>query len=225
MSDAHSLREEIANALTHGLGAVVALGAGAVLITLTALWGDGWQLAGAIVFSVALVLLYVASTLYHAITHTGAKARLKVFDHCAIYLLIAGTYTPFTLISLRGSLGWALFAAIWTLAFAGILFKLFFTGRFKLVSTLMYIAMGWLSVLAIGPMLRQLDPWTLGWLFAGGIAYTAGTLFYLNQRIRYSHAIWHAFVLAGSVCHFVAVSLQVLSPAAPPPVQQVSALR
>jgi hemolysin III len=218
MSDAHSLREEIANALTHGLGAVVALGAGAVLITLTALWGDGWQLAGAIVFSVALVLLYVASTLYHAITHTGAKARLKVFDHCAIYLLIAGTYTPFTLISLRGSMGWALFAAIWALAFAGILFKLFFTGRFKLVSTLMYIAMGWLSVLAIGPMLRQLDPWTLGWLFAGGIAYTAGTLFYLNQRIRYSHAIWHAFVLAGSVCHFVAVSLQVLSPALPPPV-------
>ncbi|WP_313913039.1 hemolysin III family protein [Tahibacter sp.] len=218
MSDAHSLREEIANALTHGLGAVVALGAGAVLITLTALWGDGWQLAGAIVFCVALVLLYVASTLYHAISHTGAKARLKVFDHCAIYLLIAGTYTPFTLISLRGSMGWALFAAIWTLAFAGILFKLFFTGRFKLVSTLMYIAMGWLSVPAIGPMLRQLDPWTLGWLFAGGISYTAGTLFYLNQRIRYSHAIWHAFVIAGSVCHFVAVSLQVLSPASPPPI-------
>lgn len=218
MSDAHSLREEIANALTHGLGAVVALGAGAVLITLTALWGDGWQLAGAIVFCVALVLLYVASTLYHAISHAGAKARLKVFDHCAIYLLIAGTYTPFTLISLRGSMGWALFAAIWTLAFAGILFKLFFTGRFKLVSTLMYIAMGWLSVLAIGPMLRQLDPWTLGWLFAGGISYTAGTLFYLNQRIRYSHAIWHAFVIAGSVCHFVAVSLQVLSPSSAPPV-------
>lgn len=218
MSDAHSLREEIANALTHGLGAVVALGAGAVLITLTALWGDGWQLAGAIVFSVALVLLYVASTLYHAITHAGAKARLKVFDHCAIYLLIAGTYTPFTLISLRGSMGWTLFIAIWTLAFAGILFKLFFTGRFKLVSTLMYIAMGWLSVLAIGPMLQQLDPWTLGWLFAGGVAYTAGTLFYLNQRIRYSHAIWHAFVIAGSVCHFVAVSLQVLSPSSAPPV-------
>lgn len=212
MSDAHSLREEIANALTHGLGAVVALGAGAVLITLTALWGDGWQLAGAIVFSVALVLLYVASTLYHAITHAGAKARLKVFDHCAIYLLIAGTYTPFTLISLRGSMGWTLFIAIWALAFAGILFKLFFTGRFKLVSTLMYVAMGWLSVLAIGPMLRQLDSWTFGWLLAGGVAYTAGTLFYLNQRIRYSHAIWHAFVLAGSVCHFVAVSLQVLSP-------------
>lgn len=216
MSDTHSLREEIANALTHGLGAVVALGAGAVLVTLTALWGDGWQLAGAIVFCVALLLLYVASTLYHAIPHAGAKAHLKVFDHCAIYLLIAGTYTPFTLISLRGTTGWALFAMIWTLAFAGIVFKLFFTGRFKLVSTLMYIAMGWMSVLAVGPMLKQLDVWTLGWLLAGGVAYTAGTLFYLNQRIRYSHAIWHAFVIAGSVCHFVAVSLQVLAPAAVP---------
>lgn len=218
MGNAHSLREEIANALTHGLGAVVALGAGAVLVTLTALWGDGWQLAGAIVFCVALVVLYVASTLYHAITHPGAKARLKVFDHCAIYLLIAGTYTPFTLIGLRGPIGWWLFGATWALAFAGIVFKLFFTGRFKLVSTLMYVAMGWMSVLGIGPMLDQLDAWTLGWMFAGGIAYTAGTLFYLNQRIRYSHAIWHGFVIAGSVCHFVAVSLQVLSPVSGVPV-------
>ena len=117
-----SLREEIANALTHGVGAVVGLGAGAVLITLTALWGDGWQLASAIVFSIALVLLYVASTLYHAITHPGAKAKLKVFDHCAIYLLIAGTYTPFTLIGLRQTWGWALFITIWALAFAGIVF-------------------------------------------------------------------------------------------------------
>ena len=118
-SPRHSLREEVASALTHGLGAVVSLGAGAVLITLAALWGDGWQLGSAIVFSVALLLLYIASTLYHAIPHPKAKARLKVFDHCAIYLLIAGTYTPFTLIGLRGPWGWGLFAAIWTLALAG----------------------------------------------------------------------------------------------------------
>jgi hemolysin III len=194
---------------------VVALGAGAVLITLTALWGDGWQLAGAIVFCVALLLLYVASTLYHAIPHAGAKARLKVLDHCAIYLLIAGTYTPFTLIGLRGDTGWAMFATIWTLAFAGVVFKLFYTGRFKLVSTLIYVAMGWLVMVAIVPMWRALDGWTLGWLFAGGIAYTAGTLFYLSRNVRYSHAIWHGFVIAGSVCHFVAVALQVLrAPAA-----------
>ena len=209
MTAAESLREEIANALTHGLGAVVALGAGAVLITLTALWGDGWQLAGAIVFSVALLLLYVASTLYHAIPHAGAKARLKVFDHCAIYLLIAGTYTPFTLIGLRGDVGWLLFGTIWTLAVAGIVFKLFYTGRFKLASTLIYVAMGWIVIFAIGPMLERLDAWTLGWLFAGGVAYTLGTVFYLSRR-RYSHAVWHGFVIAGSVCHFVAVALQVL---------------
>ena len=209
MTATESLREEIANALTHGLGAVVALGAGAVLITLTALWGDGWQLAGAIVFSVALLLLYVASTLYHAIPHEGAKARLKVFDHCAIYLLIAGTYTPFTLIGLRGQTGWLLFGTIWTLAVAGIVFKLFYTGRFKLASTLIYVAMGWLVIFAIGPMLQRLDVWTIGWLFAGGVAYTLGTVFYMSRR-RYSHAIWHAFVIAGSVCHYVAVSLQVL---------------
>ena len=137
----------------------------APLVTLTALWGDGWQLAGAIVFAVALLLLYVASTLYHAITHAGAKARLKVFDHCAIFLLIAGTYTPFTLISLRGAMGWALFATIWALAFAGIVFKLFFTGRFKLMSTLMYVAMGWLSDPSVPPSFV----WTLRGLAVAGI--------------------------------------------------------
>lgn len=205
-----SLREEVANALTHGLGAVVALGASAVLITLTALWGDGWQLASAIVFSVALVLLYVASTLYHAITHPGAKARLKVFDHCAIYILIAGTYTPFTLVGLRPTWGWALFTAIWTLALAGVVFKLFFTGRFKGLSTAFYIAMGWLVVLAIGPLVRALDTWTLAWLFGGGVAYTAGTVFYMSKRIPYAHTIWHAFVLTGSICHFLAVASEVL---------------
>jgi hemolysin III len=205
-----SLREEIANALTHGLGALAALGGGAVLITLTVLWGDGWQLAGAIVFSVALLLLYVASTLYHAITHPVAKARLKILDHCAIYLLIAGTYTPFTLVGLRGPWGWGMFIAIWSLAFFGVVFKLFYTGRFKLISTLVYIAMGWMVMVAIGPMVKALDTWTLVWLFSGGVAYTFGTVFYLSRRIPFAHAIWHAFVITGSVCHFVAVSLQVL---------------
>lgn len=210
--NAHSypMREEIANAISHGLGAVAALTAGAVLITLVALHGDGWQLAGAIVFCVTLLLLYVASTLYHAIPHPVAKARLKVFDHCAIFGLIAGTYTPFTLIGLRGAWGWSLFAVVWSLAVAGVVFKLFCTGRFKLVSTLIYIAMGWLILVAIVPMTRALDAWALGWLFAGGLAYTAGTFFYLSRRIRYAHAIWHSFVLGGSTCHFLAVASQVL---------------
>ncbi|HEY5850931.1 MAG TPA: hemolysin III family protein [Lysobacter sp.] len=207
-----SLREEFLSALTHGLGATAALAGGAVLITLAALYGDGWQLAGAIVFGISLLLLYIASTLYHAIQHPVAKARLKVFDHCAIYLLIAGTYTPFTLIGLRGPWGWSLFAAIWVLALAGVVFKLFYTGRFKLLSTGIYIAMGWLVVVAIEPLLGALDAWTIGWLFAGGLFYTLGTVFYHRPSLPYSHAIWHLFVVAGSVCHYVAVMAQVVSP-------------
>jgi len=206
-------REELVNALTHGLGATAALAGGSVLVTLAALYGDGWQLSGAIVFGLCLLLLYVASTLYHAIRHPVAKARLKVFDHCAIYLLIAGTYTPFTLIGLRGTLGWALFAAIWVLALAGVLFKLFFTGRLKLLSTLIYVAMGWLVIVAIVPVMRALDDWTFGWLVAGGVCYTFGTVFYHRPSLRYSHAIWHLFVIAGSVCHYVAVMAQVLGSA------------
>ncbi|MDR2871723.1 MAG: hemolysin III family protein [Xanthomonadaceae bacterium] len=209
-SDINKIREEIANALTHGLGAVASVAAGAVLITLTAVWGDGWQLASAIVFGTALLLLYTASTLYHAIRHPVAKGRLKVFDHCAIYLLIAGTYTPFTLIGLRGPWGWGLFGAIWGLAFAGVIFKLFFTGRFARLSTGIYIGMGWLVIVAIKPMLQSLDAWTLGWLLAGGIFYTLGTYFYHRESVRYSHAIWHMFVIGGSVCHFVSVTAQVL---------------
>lgn len=204
------LRDEIASALTHGLGAVAALAGGAVLITLAALHGDAWQLGASIVFGISLLLLYVASTLYHSIQHPVAKARLKVFDHCAIYLLIAGTYTPFTLIALRGPWGWGLFIAIWTLAVCGVVFKLFYTGRFKLLSTGIYIAMGWLVIVAIKPMLTALDGWTLGWLLLGGLFYTLGTYFYHRESIRFSHAIWHMFVIGGSVCHFIAVTAQVL---------------
>jgi hemolysin III len=208
--EVHSMREEFANALTHGLGATAALAGGAVLITLAALYGDGWQLASAIVFGTSLLLLYLASTLYHAVQHPVTKGRLKVFDHCAIYLLIAGTYTPFTLIGLRGPWGWSLFAAIWTLALAGVVFKLFYTGRFKLLSTAIYITMGWLVVVAIKPLLGALDGWTLGWMFAGGAFYTLGTVFYHRPSLPYSHAIWHLFVLGGSVCHYVAVMAQVI---------------
>ena len=210
MTTAVSIREEIASALTHGLGAVTALAASAVLITLTAIYGDGWELGSAIVFGVALLLLYTASTLYHAIQHPVAKGRLKIFDHCAIYLLIAGTYTPFTLVGLRGPWGWGLFSAIWALALFGVIFKLFYTGRFKKLSTAIYIAMGWLVVVAIKPMWNSLDGWTLGWLFAGGVFYTLGTFFYHREQIRYSHAIWHLFVIGGSVSHFIAVTALIL---------------
>ena len=205
------LQEERASALTHGVGALAALAGGAVLVALASVTGDGWQLAAAIVFSACLLLLYLASTLYHAVQQPRAKSALKVFDHCAIYLLIAGTYTPFTLVGLRGDVGRNLFVAIWSLAAAGIVFKLFFTGRFRLLSTGVYIAMGWLVLLAIRPVWAALDAWTLGWLFAGGIAYTLGTVFYHRPSMRWSHAVWHLFVVAGSVCHYVAVLSQVLA--------------
>lgn len=206
------IREELASALTHGLGATAALAGGAVLITLAALHGDGWQLGASIVFGVALLLLYLASTLYHSIHHPVIKGRLKVFDHCAIYVLIAGTYTPFTLIGLRGPVGWWLFATIWALALAGVVFKLFYTGRFKKLSTLIYVAMGWLIMVAAKPLFEALDTWTLSWLVAGGAFYTLGTVFYHRPSMRYSHAIWHLFVLAGSVSHYVAVFAQVAPP-------------
>jgi hemolysin III len=202
--------EELANAITHGVGAVAAAIGGVALVVMSARYGNGWQLAGALVFSLALVLLYSASTLYHASHDLKTKGRMKVFDHCAIFVLIAGTYTPFTLVGLREDGGWWLFAAIWTLAVAGVVFKLFFTGRFKGISTLIYIGMGWMVVLAIGPFLRQIPHETMAWLFAGGMAYTLGTVFYMSKRIPYAHAIWHAFVLTGSICHFVAVAQQVL---------------
>ena len=204
------IRDEVASAWTHGVGAAAALAGGAVLITLAAMRGDGWQLGAAIVFGVSMLLLYLASTLYHAIRHPVAKGRLKVFDHCAIYLLIAGTYTPFTLIGLRGPWGWSLFAAIWTLALAGVVFKLFYTGRFKRLSTLIYVAMGWLVLVAIKPVMASLDGWTFGWLIAGGVFYTLGTFFYHRESLPYSHAIWHLFCIAGSVCHYAAVMAQVV---------------
>lgn len=210
--DHESPREERANALTHGVGALAALVGGIVLVSLSARYGSGWQLAGAIVFSLALVMLYSASALYHASHDRVTKGRLKVFDHCAIFVLIAGTYTPFTLVGLRGDGGWWMFSAIWTLAVAGVVFKLFFTGRFKGISTAIYIGMGWMAMLAIKPFLRQIPLETLAWLLAGGLAYTLGTVFYMSRRIPFSHAIWHGFVLLGSACHFVAVTQHVLVP-------------
>ncbi|WP_412062859.1 PAQR family membrane homeostasis protein TrhA [Rubrivirga sp. IMCC45206] len=205
----YDLAEEVASAVTHGLGVLLSIGAGAVLVTLAAQSGDVWTLVGASVFVGTMVLLYAASTLYHAIPFENARRKLRTFDHCAIYGLIAGTYTPFLLGGLRGPWGWTLFATVWALAAAGIVFKLYFTGRFNKLSTLVYLVMGWLIVVATGPMREALPGTTLAWLVAGGLAYTLGTVFYLSRR-RYAHAVWHGFVLAGSVCHFAAVLLEVL---------------
>ena len=202
-------REELANALTHGFGLAASIAASAILILIASLRGDAWEIVGASVFGATLIVLYLASTLYHSATSTAARARLKAFDHAAIYFLIAGSYTPFTIGALRGGWGWSLFGVIWGLAVAGAIFKFFAAGRFRVVSTVFYVAMGWLAVIAAGPMLRTLEPATVAWLVAGGIAYTAGTPFYHSGRIRYAHAIWHVFVLAGSLCHVIAVGVQI----------------
>ena len=206
------------NVATAAAGLVAAAIGAVLLVVLATVQHDGWRLASAIVFGLALLALHLASTLYHAATTPARKARLKLFDHCAIYLLIAGTYTPFTLVALRGPLGWKLFTAIWSLAALGIVFKLAssrlaYAGRLKALSTLIYIAMGWLVVLYIKPVMAALDDWTFGWVLAGGIAYTVGTLFYHRPSMRHSHAIWHLFVIAGGVCHYIAVLAQVTAPA------------
>jgi hemolysin III len=209
-SDIRAMREELANTLTHGFGAVLSALGGAALIVLAALHGDVWLVVSSSIFVAALVLLYTASTLYHAAGSAAVRARFKVLDHCAIYVLIAGTYTPFMLGTVRGGWGWSLFGVIWGLAAAGVVFKLFFTGRFNILSTILYIAMGWLVLIAAGPLIRHLDTATLFWLVAGGVTYTAGTLFYHRPRMPFAHAVWHLFVLGGSLCHGIAVTTLLL---------------
>jgi hemolysin III len=199
-------REDRANTITHASGIAASAAGGAALIVWAALRGDAWKIVGVSVFVATLLLLYSASTAYHAVRSPALKARLKVLDHGAIYLLIAGTYTPFMIGDLRGGWGWSLFGVVWALALSGIVFKVFYTGRFRALSTALYVAMGWLVVIAVGPMIRHLPRSALVWLVAGGIAYTAGTPFYHSRRLRFSHAIWHGFVLLGSLCHAIAVS-------------------
>jgi hemolysin III len=211
MSRPQSHREEIANALIHGIGVILSIGGGAVLITLASIYTGAREIVSVTVFSLALVLLYTASTLYHAARHPRIKSRLKVLDHCAIFLMIAATYTPFTIAAMRGGWGWALFGVIWGLAVFGIVFKLFFTGRFRALSTLTYIGMGWLVIVAFAPLSQALTPTALNLLILGGVFFTVGALFYHFERIPFSHAIWHLFVLAGSIAHFSAVTTQILS--------------
>ena len=196
--------------LTHAAGVLASVAGTIVLVVLAARAGTTAVVAAS-VFGASLILLYTASTFYHATRTQTIKLRLKVLDHCAIYVLIAGTYTPFTLVGLQGAWGWSIFGVIWGLAASGVVFKLFFTRRFPKVSTALYIAMGWLIVIAAVPTIRALPPVTLAWIFAGGVAYTSGTYFYHNRRIPFAHAIWHVFVLAGSVSHGIAVGLQVLA--------------
>lgn len=194
-------REEIVNAVTHGIGVVLALAGFIILIIQT----EVRDLPGFMVYGLSLILLYVASTIYHSVSHPRKKLLFKKLDHIAIFILIAGTYTPFCLSALRGWPGWTLLAAVWGLAAAGILLKVFYAGRYEVISLILYIATGWLVIAAIKPMYHSLSGTGFVLLMLGGLFYSAGIIFYVSRRIRYSHAIWHLFVMAGSSFHFFSV--------------------
>ncbi len=206
MSERHqSLGEEIANSISHGVGFVAALVATPFLVMTAAKEGGTAEIVGASVFMVTAMLLYLTSTLYHALARNRAKRVFQILDHGAIFLLIAGTYTPFTLGVLRGAWGFTLFGIVWGLAAAGITLKAVAGVRYPKLSTIFYLAMGWLVVIAIQPLSTAVPAPGLIWLAAGGVAYTAGVVFYALDRMKYAHFIWHLFVLAGTACHFVAV--------------------
>jgi hemolysin III len=210
----YTMGEEIANSVTHGIGVAFSIVALTLLIGDAVLHGDGWALGSGIVFGVSLILLYTGSTLYHAIPLPRARRVFKVLDHSAIYLLIAGSYTPFTLVTMRASGGWWMFAVVWVLAAVGIGAEAFWTYRPRWVSAVVYLFMGWLAVFMIVPMRASLAPGGLWLLVAGGLCYTLGTVFYVYKRVPYFHMVWHLWVLAGSVCHFLAVLLYVVPIAA-----------
>jgi hemolysin III len=202
--------EEVAHSVTHGIGLLGAVAGLFLLVVLAAATHDPWRITACAIYASTLVLLYGTSTLYHALSATRARNVFRVLDHSAIYLLIAGTYTPFALVSLRGPWGWTLLAIVWSLALAGVTMKAVFGARWPIISTALYIAMGWVVIIAVKPLVAHVPPAGIAWLVAGGLAYTGGVVFYAWTKLRYSHAIWHLFVLAGSACHYIAVVLYVV---------------
>ncbi|ELE5893784.1 hemolysin III family protein [Vibrio fluvialis] len=207
---AYSVKEEVANALSHGVGLILGI-VGLVLLLVKAVdhRADALTIVSMSIYGGSMIALFLASTLYHAIPHQNAKRWLKTFDHCAIYLLIAGSYTPFLLVSLRTPLAFGLMIVIWSIALIGIIMKIAFVYRFKRLSLVTYLTMGWLSLIVIYQLVLNLDVGGLTLLAAGGVVYSLGVIFYVAKRIPYNHAIWHAFVLAGCACHFLAIYLYI----------------
>jgi hemolysin III len=198
----YSIGEEIANSVTHGIGAAASIAAMSILIFIASQHGDPWRIVSFSIYGATLFILYLASTLYHAFTHEKTKRFFRLMDHSSIFLLIAGTYTPVTLVAMRGGWGWTLFCLIWTMAFSGLVFELFYIGKHKWISLIIYVAMGWLAVIAIKPMIAMLPDGMMKWIVLGGFFYTLGIAFYIWKQMPYHHAIWHLFVLAGSAMHF-----------------------
>ncbi len=194
--------EEIANSIIHGIGAALSLAALVLLVVYASLYGDAWRVVSFSIFGTTLFILYLASTLYHSFTRPKVKKFFQILDHSSIFLLIAGTYTPVTLVPMRGPWGWTLFGIIWGLAILGILSKVFLIDKYKILSVLLYVGMGWLILIAIKPMIRMVPTGFLVWLVIGGVSYTLGVVFYAIKRVPYFHAVWHLFVLGGSISHF-----------------------
>lgn len=206
-----SAREELANTLSHGVGLVAALIAVPVLVVAAVRHGGAVEIVSASVFAATIVLLYLTSTIYHALPRNRAKRVFRVLDHIAIFMLIAGTYTPFTLVVLGGAWGWTLFGMAWGFGLAGVALKLTCGPRFPILSTCLYLIMGWMALIAIKPFVVAMPPWGLFWIAAGGVAYTGGVVFYAADRIRFFHLGWHVCVLAGTTCHFIAVLVYAIS--------------
>jgi hemolysin III len=206
----HDFVEEFLNSLSHGIGAALSVAGMVVLIVLAALAGDPWKVVSFSIFGASLTILYLSSTLYHGFRKPALRRFFKMLDHCAIYLLIAGTYTPFLLVNMRGPVGWTLFAVVWALAFTGIALKLIYGHRLKALRVTVYLFMGWLIIFASAELMEKVNDLGLILTLAGGITYTLGVIFYLADRMPYNHAIWHLFVVGGSVCHFYAIYYGVL---------------
>ena len=201
----YSLAEDIANSVTHGVGAALSIAGMTLLVVLATLKGDPWRIVSLSIYGSTLVALYLTSTLYHGIQSPRAKEIFRRLDHVAIFLLIAGTYTPFTLVTIRGGVGWFLFATVWTLAVVGVLLKAFFMGRFEKTSVALYLAMGWVALLTIKPAMAAFPMWGMVGVLIGGLFYSLGVVFYVWERLPFNHSIWHVFVLAGSASHFFTI--------------------
>jgi hemolysin III len=206
---AQTLQEEFANSITHGIGILFSVVAISLLVTFSVLNGTAIHVVSCSIFGASILLLYTFSTLYHAIQSPSVKPLLRIFDHISIYFLIAGTYTPFLLIAVGGLQGWIYFGIVWILTLSGLIFKIFFTHRFIRLSLILYLSMGWLAIFLIKPLINNLGITELSLIVAGGIVYTLGTVFYINKRMPYAHAIWHLFVLAGTVIHFISIMFMI----------------
>ncbi|MCD4771944.1 MAG: hemolysin III family protein [Bacteroidales bacterium] len=205
-----SLKEEIANSITHGIGLLLSISGLVLLVVFASLRGDAWHIVSFSIFGVGMIMVYTSSTLFHAFRNFKIKSILNIIDHSAVFILIAATYTPFTLVTIRGPWGWSIFGVVWLAAIAGIILKIFFIGKYRTLSTLLYVAIGWVLLIAIKPLYASLPTPGFWLLMSGCFTYSIGVVFYLWRRLPFGHSIWHLFVLGGTICHFFAVILYVL---------------